>query len=98
MSAKEPLDLRMTTHDCGQILRIPHLPVPAHVMIADVERRMMDEEKRGPVRLAGECLLQPDKAPLAEDALSFPRRNGIKRHKTNWTIVDRVMKEVTAPW
>jgi len=91
MSAKEPLDLRMTTHDCGQILRIPHLPIPAHVMIADVERRMMDEEDRWPIGL------QPDKAPLAEDALSFPRRNGIKRHKTNWIIVDRVMKEVAAP-
>jgi hypothetical protein len=66
-------------------------------VVADIERRVMDEHDRGPVGVAREGLLEPRTTLGAEDALPFSCDYRIESNKANRVILDHVVKKVAAP-
>ena len=85
--------MRVSSHYGREIFRVPDFPVPPNIVIADIERGMVDEEDCRFIRLLGERLFEPNPTRLAENALSFASGYGIEGDQADWMVFNGVMKK-----
>ena len=73
VATQQPCDLGMTFDRRRQIDGVLGVAVSVHVVGRDVERRMVHEKQRRPLRFVGERFLQPGAPPCAKHTFALSR-------------------------
>ena len=93
VAAKQGYDLRVTADQITERHGLLGPPVAADVVVADVKRRVVNEQQRRAIRLIAQNLLEPCLALRAKDTLALTRRGRIESDQAKRMVLDHVMKE-----